>query len=312
MLLGLLPLAGCKPAKEVVYVDLDRVAAQEIQAPAQIDLGEPMRPQVVSPKTVTLPGAPAQVIRFENVESIVREARARVRESQQRAYDEMRENLARVYEAQATIQARELRSKTDEGMDAMIASALAALDEVFQTYATRRGDPLARLFFLRTQDPTRKGISEEIAQREQEIRTLDEEFDKRASEIFGAVDDELARRRAEIEKQVAAVFARFRASAEEDARAFTQEVSTEIQSKLSGHAPVSLPAQAGRTMRIDGAPPLEPPPAIAATGRNVLQERLRQDLDIWLAARNLELGSKTAPDRTQEFIRWRRSFEAGH
>lgn len=306
---------GCSPARVQVYVDLQRARAAEtspIPEPFPIN---PKAPVPVAGGTLMAPALSETVIRFPKVNATLEKARARLKESEQKAFRNLLSNLREAYRTQAKLKSAEYLKGAADDTQALFEAALGELEQVFQVYARERAEPLSRLAFLRGLDTSRPKTAQEIGALQARLERLDSEFDSRAAEILGRVETASAARKARIEEAVRKILADFDAKAVQDAARFTREATTGIKSQLASRAAAKLPAEPGATVTIPGAAPVQPVPPIGYISQDrERNSRIEHDLTIWLAINGYERAggaSKYIKDGTEEFIEWRSNRQAG-
>lgn len=307
--------AGCSPARVPVYVDLNQAAAAEaspLPVPTRV---APAQPAPVAGGIMSVPALAETTVRFPAVRATLEVASRRLKASQEKAFENLLADLREAYRVQAKLRANEYRKGVVDDTEALFEAALGELDEVFQSYAQQRAEPLSRLAFLRGTDTSRPKVAQEIGSLQARLELLDSEFDSRAAEIFSRVEAANGARKARIEGAVRKILADFDTKAVQDASRFTREVATGIKSELASRAAAKLPAEPGASVSIPAGGATAPVPDIGASSRdNDRASRVRHDLTIWLAINGYERAggsSQSTKDGTEEFIKWRRNRQAG-
>ncbi len=141
---------------------------------------------------------------------------------------------------------------------------------------------------------------------ETDVRSLLAEYSDEVAAAINAIRTEIEQMRAEAE-----------ARAVRDAAAQVAELAQQVESVLSGKAEVNLAARPGRSATIPSGQALPPTPVIPSTSREQAEadrlDAVRSDAKIWASHFGVELVSspKSGPDRTDEFIAWRKQRQLG-
>jgi hypothetical protein len=328
-----------------VSVNFDRVlnAAPATPLPTQPAIPTlPNEPGIVR----TLPPVPKRIVTSQpkNADAI----RQRIAEQQRSARRRLETLLRRLYIREIRAYEAELRRELD-GWSATSAGELQErMHDLFLKYAEERGPKFTRLVFLigypdpnPANDPEkeakvgppdymvpRKIISgeiedpaklrfdaarlAEIRRTRDEIRKLDSDLDAATKALALGRDAEQGRRLMAMAEQVARRMTELENQASAEAAKLIADAQRELDLRLARGVKMTFPAEPSMELRTPAAPTLAPPPRVTsqAEGADLATRRARLETQvrIWIATQGYELSNR-GPDRTDEFIAWRRSRE---
>jgi hypothetical protein len=315
---------GCgRPAKEAVFVDVDRVVQTTPADNYPADTG-PTHGDAIVASTVQVPGLPETSLHgSRGVDES--DARATLEANRKKAQRQLEDRLRNVYYDELRKQQETALDEIDPSLAPKFAEAQAQRKAIFDAYATDRGAKMAQLTLLvgfpdpdpNASSPIRETATELAKSRRQkadglraDIKELDKKYDHDVAVILRQID-------AERDKNLTAIQERFsKARTDADARA-KQEAATEMAAlreefgvALSAPRDIHLPAippKAVTSPRLAqaSAAPLPTPATSPEETRKLLEDQIK----IWRAVKGYREGktSRTARDGTEEFLEWRKS-----
>lgn len=331
LILGILA-TGCgrESTLSTAYLDFDRVAAADPLSRA--DATPPPKPPAPIPATETrIQALPARQLDFSENKARLAKVTAAVEESRNLTIREIARKLGEAYLREVdAVEAKRL-GEVDPIRDAALAKAWSQVRSRFMTYADNRAPHAITVALFSGWPDTESSANQvagesEIARKRQLARAqvsrakladLDADYERDVRKLLAGYDDEVADAITEIRVEIEKMRADAEARAQADALAQVAKQTQEIESVLSGKAEVVLPARPGRTAKTPaGAPIAAAPelrfPTLVETNRMRL-EAVRSDAKIWAAHFSVRLvdSPRGAPDRTAEFIAWRKQRTLG-
>ncbi len=327
----LVVLLGCGRAPvSRAYIDVERVAWND---PLPLDSASPnpTPPDSRPGSTTSIEPLAARSLDFSENKARLAKVRAAVDEARERTVRELARQLRNAYQREVdAIEAKRLADVPGVRAGALD-KAWARVRTRFLAYANGRAAPAIRLaLYSGFPDPDPAGrrkpdASQKIQlrrfERAQQARTtlleLDQTYETDVRRILADYDDEVASAITDIRVEIEKMRAEAEDRARKDALEQAAKQAEEIESVLSGSARVDLPARPGASSTIPATEPLPEPPKLEFSNRSrALDDRrnaVRSDARIWAAHFGVELVDKPdrAPDRTDEFVAWRKKRQLG-
>lgn len=339
-LIGLLAV-GCAGSPETVWVD---PGVWRAEASVDDDSGtaaweydtrgwvsDAVAPRETWPATVVgLPPVPEEVVASPAQTARLAEARETVAQNRNRARRGVETRLLRTYLRDvARFRAEETDALAEFDAEAQ-ADGQEKIGVAFAQHAERRGPVVARLAMLLgfpyvdprpipLPEETILGARRRLAEaqaRYEEVGRMDAAYANAVAAILTRVRDKMAERRAEIELAVAERTDAAATRAQSDSARVFAETGADYEAVLAERPDFKFPALPGRSLILPGgtAPPPAPVlPGGTLAGREVAKSEIEHDLRIWLGIRGYQLAERPTgvPDRTEEFLAWRRTHRPG-
>lgn len=327
-------LIGCKKGIQTVSVDREQVLKIEVAREANLALRAAIfsaeRPPVrTGGETVVTPTLPAHDVR-----TIARSQdllRAQIQEEYSRARRALTARLLKFYESDLRQFTLNLRTQNDVDRQELDNNFLTEIRQLFEATAAKRAPKVIRLSFIAgypddnpDSEPLpadtiydRKRWEDEAKQLRADIAAIDKEFES-ASTLLSA---RYAEQVDSIKDQTAAEIKRYQrelnARAETEAAAQVKSFKGLVILKLSAATSTSYPQLTSITQSSPGVRGLPKPPvidySILKVDRGWVEAAVDADLKTWALLKNYSLNKsgKGITDRTEEFIRWRRTRKLG-
>lgn len=329
ILLAALALGGCTKQSPSVFVDLPVVLASD----RPVALPQPVRgvaPRALKTEAITLRPLSQEVILGESAAS-VRAADQLVKQNRIKAYRDLEARLREVYIGDVARAEKDQLDLLEPAKNEAAEAARLRFREIFEEYADQRGPLVTRIALIagfpdpdpnsRKQPVSDSPLVQERADEAKRLRAqiadLEKTYNATVTELLRNVDREsdieLTRIKANME------IARNKAEqrAREDAAKQARTIEKSMGPSLAAEGDTVLPAVAtqtlaGRSLMGKSIEPKVAPVAIPDTSA-IRMQRLQDELDIWLAISGYRQAEsrKNAPDRTSEFIEWRKSHHLG-
>lgn len=321
--------AGCaQPRVQPAFVDVDRVLATvPIDKPDVVNTPTVAAP--VAAQSASVPATPAREVRAADTEARRQAILKLIAQNKQIAESELAKRLREAYLSDVDRLESDLLAGLDDRKRELMTATFGALRPIFEEYARRRTHPLIRIsLWAGFPDPdpnSRRPVPEGDPvneRRTREVMTLREDLKKTEAWYQGRIDEALQRAdeqisqeilslRIELEKQRLEAEARARREAAEQVKLELADIKpSKVQTdslRLSGSpgATVSVPG--------GGKPRLIPAgPDPSATIRKQTRAQIEVDAKVWASVTGYALSTqKTDPDKTNEFLAWRRRRHVG-
>lgn len=327
-------LAGCKKGIQPVSVDRDQVLKIEVAREANLALRAAIltaeRPPVrTGGATVVTPTLSAH-----DVQTMARSQdllRAQIQEEYSRARRALTARLLKFYESDLRQFTLNLRTQNDVDRQDLDKNFLSEIRQLFETTAAKRAPKVIRLSFIAgypddnpDSEPLpadtiydRKRWEDEAKQLRADIAAIDKEFESASSLLSARYTEQVDA----IKDQTAAEIKRYQrelnSRAETEAAAQVKSFKGLVVLKLSAATSTSYPQLSSITQSSPGVRGLPKPPTIDYSVLNLdkgwIEATVDADLKTWALLKNYSLikPGKGITDRTEEFIRWRRTQKLG-
>lgn len=329
-LLFLFVLAGCSPAPELVYVDIDQVPLIPPKIPVRATPPRPSEnsPTIVQQRTVGgVPGVDIENLRAEEKQII----RQEVRRETEAAIATMTERLKDYYNREIAEFYKNELARLVPLKDALNEEYLKQVRVIFEKYATTRGPLLIRLTFLTEFPPPDKLIPlegenltkgelakrNEIRDLQRQISDLDVQYILEIEDLEKSYASKLEQEAENIDKLLAQKQDEINAKAEDEAsrlvRRFSSGLAERIFSKYTFHLK-EIPTKTVNFPQIPAPPGV---PRVTFDRTPLVKDNkaeLTKELDTFLTLKRYERVSSKggARDVTKEFIEWRMNLKSGH
>lgn len=325
---GIAVITGCaQPRVQPVFVDLDFIARAKIPPHTVVSLPNPGPVQIAA--TANLPAAPGQEIRGASTDARRQAVVELIAENRQLAESELAARLREAYLSEVDRSEQEMLGNLAGRKREMMEAAFARIRPLFDDYANKRAPKVVKLsLYVGYPDPDpqsarpipttikylEKRARDSVTLRK-DLQAIDAEYRARVNAEINQADEEVASEivtlRIELEKQ--------RIGAEERARREAAEQTklqlADINPTLGARKPLDLRASAGAKVTIQSTPkPLIVSPLSVQDATIFAQARQEAELDakVWAATTGYVLTSSSIePDKTNEFLIWRRKRHAG-
>ena len=321
--------AGCaKAIHPQVWVDLDRVLRDTQRSAAQ-PVPMPKSPPPIKAETFVLDGRSSEEMAGSASPALEHPLRD-VTEIQQQALKQLLRRLQVVYRRQADLYEQEQQRLLGDPDRAQFQKILPELRIAFAAYANNRMPLAARLAFLAGfPDPNPKGDPPPANLRpvpkqrwlaanavRVQVTALDRQYDAKATALIANAASLAAADRISLLNRVEEYRQQMNDRAMKEAVDPLEGGEAPVTLKLSGSAPVRLPARPPITVTLPGSPAMPPLPQVGSNGTVGVSNRLMvsRQLEIWLAQSGKTLSERPGrdtPDVTQEFEDWIRQQRAG-
>lgn len=328
-LLFVLFLAGCaQPRVQPAFVDVDRVLAS-IPVAADKSVATPAPTAPVASQTATIPATPAQTVRGVDTEARRQAIIRLIAENRQIAESELARRLREAYLSDVDRLEADTLARLDERKRELMTATFGALRPIFDEYAQRRTRPVIRIALwagypdpdpnsqrpLPTADKYNTKRTQEVVDLRQDLKRTEAWYQAQVSTALDRADSQISEEilafRIDLERQ----------RVEADARA-RREASAQVQLELADikpgkvqTEPLILAGSKGATVAIPGGSRPRPAPQVpdpSATIRNQTRAQIMLDAKIWASVTGYALSTKRGdPDKTNEFLSWRRRRHVG-
>lgn len=324
--IGVIAIAGCaQPRVQPVFVDFNRITAPLTRPP----LVQPTPPDSKMTASAGITSTPGQVIRGVNTDSRRAAILKLIEENREIAERELAARLRQAYLSDAERKQQEMLVTLDERRRELFKGAFGQVRPIFEEYANKRAGPLLDLSLYAgfpDPDPESKRPLPEAdkfaLRRAQAAVAARESLQATEAWYQGQVTALLKKAGAQFEVEELYFFAEFeRMRAEAEQRAVQEaaaQVNTdlaEINPSLAQTSPLTLAPTAEKsvTVRSERSPyALKPPTDRSATIKAQAQEQAELDAKVWAATSGYRLtDSRSAPDKTEEFLAWRSKRHVG-
>lgn len=326
-----LVLTGCREAGlDPAYVDLDKVASRD---PLVLSAATPppKPPAPAGATSETIQPLAARQLDFSGNKARLEKVTAAVEESRTLTVREIARKLREAYLREVDVMETKRLAEVDPVRDSAFAKAWAQVRTRFLAYANARAPYAIRLALYagfpdpdpdssRVPDTSQRALVSQF-ERARESRAkladLDASYERDVRLILAGFDDEVADAITTIRVDIEKMRAEAEARAQQDALAQVAKQTERIDSILSGKAEVHLPVGPGRTSRTPAGSPIPAAPSVkfptAAHAIQMRAEAVRSDAKIWAAHFGVKLvdSPRGVPDRTAEFIAWRKKRSLG-
>lgn len=319
--------AGCaQPRVQPAFVDIERVIGKPIATGPKV---VPNMPDVKIDSSASIQSAPGQIVRGTNNEARRAAILELISENRLIAENDLAARLRDAYLSEVDRAEADMLSELDERKKTMLSATFGSLRPIFEEYARRRTPPLVRVSLYagfpdpdpKSQRPLPEADKFALKRAEETValrKRLDETEAWYQAQVEGVltkaneqIAEEIVMLRIELEKQ--RLEAELRARREAAAQVNTE--LADINPSLAQTAPLTLKPSAAKTVAIkSGRSPLTitPPPDRSATILGQAREQARLDAKVWAATTGYLLTeSRSAPDKTDEFLAWRRKRHVG-
>lgn len=325
-IVGLLAAGCAQPRVQPAFVDYARVTANLAPSgPAVL----PQSPDVSIDTQGSIAPRAGEVVRSANNEARRAAILQLIAENRLIAENDLAERLREAYLAEVDRLESEMLGDLDERRKKLLESTFASLRPIFEEYAQRRTAPLVRLsLYAGFPDPdpnSRRPLPEaekfalarakDAVDKRKQLQQIEAWYQAQVEGALQKASDDISEQivnlRIELERQ--RLDAETRARREAAAQVNTE--LADINPSLAQSAPLVLKASPGETVRVaSGRSPLviSPPPDRSATILRQAREQARLDAKVWAATEGYRLSeSRSAPDKTDEFLAWRRKRHVG-
>lgn len=319
--------AGCaQPRVQPAFVDIDRVVPKSSAVGPSV---VPGAPDIKIDSSASIQSTPGMQVRGANTDARRAAILQLIQENRRIAENELAERLREAYLNAVDRTEAELFSDLDERKKELLNATFASLRPIFERYAERRAQPLFTIgLFAGYPDPdpkSRRPLPEadkfmleqakQTASSRKQLEVAEEWYQGQVSAVLSNTDERIAQQilnlRIELEKQRLEAESRAR----QEAAAQVNTELAEINPSLAQTSPLNLKPSAGQSIsvRATNSPlVLTPPPDRSATILAQAREQARLDATVWAATVGYRLTeSRGAPDKTEEFLEWRRKRHVG-
>lgn len=326
--LGLAGVAGCnflaEPSVTSVSIDVDRVMAAEPRWRPNVP-AMPSPPPAIAGRTITTPGLPQREITPQT--KAVEAVREEIRRQQEATRRRLERQIRALYETEIRAKEAELRralAATEATQQETLSRAIRTL---FEAYANERAPLLARLSVLagfpdpnpnsEPPPPTTGAVTRQKFEEAERIRRqmslLQAKFLADVQELVNETDLSLSDARLRLLRDLEEFRTELDLRAEREARRLVTDAAREMQLELTRLGRLTVPGTPSESLTIPPSPALTPIPQVTYDpklfGEAARREPVMAELHIWLGLQRYRLDSK-GPDRTDEFIAWRRQQRA--
>lgn len=327
-LAAMVALGGCASTRPpLVYVNLDRAA---VSSSVDLNIDVPSQPPAAPGATsARLEPLGARKLDFSGNASRLAKVQEEVRIAQEETIRQLTSELRQTYLKEVDELERLRLSEIDTARRTAFDAAWVKLRARFIEYAEARGPDAIRMavfagFPVAATAPLREYAWNNAAKRQIadagklkiKLDALKKAYDADAAEIIGAAQEDVAailsQIRVEMEQKRAAAEARARDEADQQAT----ELVKDLESVLSGKSEVTLPPRPGVNVSTRAAAALPKPPVIDTKAAQPLvrrsREAVRSEAEVWASLHGYQLTTEPgSPDRTDEFLEWRKRHHPG-
>lgn len=328
--IGLIPfllLAGCSQSRvQPVFVDIDRILQVETIVSSSVN---PTPPAPHSqPTNGTLSAEAERTVAGANTLVRRKQIEELIASNRRDAEADLADRLRRAYLNEVELAEADLLEKHSLVSKEKLAAALGAFRPIFDDYAIKRSPKIVRLSMIAgfpDGDPksTKKRIgviravqfAEEARILREQLAEIEREFQFAASAFLETVDKSLSEAliaiRLDIEGRRLAADAR----AKKEAAELVLKQTASLDDVAMDQTPMHFAPSAQQTPRIQAQPadPATLPGPLGSSDVKMKKRRaLELEAEVWAATSGFKLStSRTAPERTSEFLTWRQKHRAG-
>ena len=321
---------GCAHPQKLVSVDRSKVAAADASLLVQQAILTAERPPArEGASTLRIEGLPQQ-----DVKTMARSQdllRSQIQIEYARARETLRTRLLKFYETDLKQFSLNLQSQFDLDKTELDRQYLAEVRALFDSTSERRAPKLIRLSFLvgfPDDNPDSEPLPEDATYFEKEheaeakklrseIEAIDKEFETKAAEISSRYASILADKQTNLKSEIFRYERELNTKAEQEALAQIKSFRESVELKLKAAISASYPATPASVVAAPKVSGLPAPPkidySVSGISPNWVTEVADSDLRIWAPLNNYVLvpPGKGITDKTEEFIRWRRTRKLG-
>jgi len=325
---------GCRKGIQTITVDRDKVIKIQVVREANLALKNaifaaerpPIRTGAASVITPKLPGHDLRTIaRSQDL------LRTQIQEEYARARRALTARLLKFYESDLQQFALNLRNQNELDKQDLDNAFLAEIRQLFEATAAKRAPRVIRLSFIAgypddnpesnplPEDTVydRKRWEEEAKQLRAEIAAIDKEFESASSLLSARNSEQVLGIKDQTTVEIKRYQRELNAKAEREADTQVKNFKELVILKLSTAMTTSYPQLNSISQTSPGVNPLPSPPiidySILKTDRAWIEATVDADLEAWALLQNFSLVKPRTgiTDRTEEFIRWRRTRKLG-
>lgn len=316
-------VAGCARPPQPVYVNLGGVNLDKWSQPSAV--ASSSAPAFGAP-TGRLQALPAARLFLGENEQRVRRAQETMKETREAARKEVSRQLAAAASLEVDRKLREELRKLEPRQKEILDAAYEAVRPIFDQHVEASwplrleliklvGFPDPDPKSLRRPDPRNERAVSDLARAKElrsQIATMDAAYKSRVDAVLASALDKIAEEKAALTASMAELAASLQRSAEVRVNQLVGEQwqALEGRSALAGDTLLrAQPAVTVQPMRMPVAPPAPQPPP--SPGSALARQQLLAEAKVWAATNGYRLVDRPglrAPDKTLEFIRWRRQM----
>lgn len=325
----LLLLAGCSPARELVYVDIDKIPLPKSKS-NQVPIPKADEQRGATIRSKTLPGESATEV--ENLRAAEKmKIRQEIEVETKSAIGTITERLQDYYQREVDEFYRTESEKLVPLKSKLNEDYLRDIRSIFEASAKKRGPVLTRLSFLTEFPPPEKLVpleGEDLTKREKAKRTEIRNLQRSILELDKEYDDEVSKLNAKnaalFEKEVdnlqellkqkqKEIDARAAEEASRLVRRFSSGLSERIFSRYTFQLK-EIPTKTVNFPKIEAQPGIPRVPFDRARLDADDKAELAKELETFLNLKRYERSPVLAGARdvTTEFIEWRTNLKSGH
>jgi hypothetical protein len=328
-LLPILCLIGCESGPQKVYVNLDGLTARNRGFSTAAAMPQPPKP--LPAETFNLPERPAQVLESSTSSEVVK-PQADAASAQAEALKTIEKRLVRIYQKQIDFFASQQQALLGDPDTVRVQQVMPELRAAFTRYADARLPMAARLAYIAgLPDSNPKNLPPpanirpvpkqrwlEANDLRKKVETLDANYSNEATRILGEAGRMAAEDRLAVLKKVEDFRRQMMDRALQEAINPLKFKKRDVSVRLKAEPQVTLPDQAGQSVRIEATNTLPPAPQVefgrSGESETISRELLRRQLAIWAAINRytvIQSPNASLRDATKDFERWRNQQRVG-
>ncbi len=324
----LFAMAGCAQTRvQPVFVDLDRILKSENQREGVV-IASPPPADHVSGANKGLPQEPMRKIVGSNTLARRKEIEELIASNRRDAEADLSSRLRQAYQNEVALAESDLLTKHATLSRERLEVALGGLRPIFDSYARKRSPKVVRLSLLAgfpDSDPqsTRKRtgamntarLAEEAKSLRAELAVIQSEYELAAQAYISSADVVLSEALIAIRLDIEARRVAADQRAKKEATDLVLKQTSTLDDVAMGQTAIEFaPSKAEAPKFVASDPVIFGSPG--ALGSSDVKMKRRQALvleaEIWAATNGFKLSdSRTSPERTLEFLKWRQKHRAG-